>query len=131
MQKKIRRINDFKFSQTTEHSRKALRQTNPEQENGIFALVSSAISHAFNTRTTMKNYHIRLHFLGGKMVAKFCDCSYNFEQSRLVNEFKKRNPIQSLSFEKLREGEFKKGYHNITEPRSIDRKDSSRQKLIK
>ena len=80
---------------------------NPMQKNYItddyhFKLVAEFIKHIFNGQdfrliNGKKKDTIpeKLRCLEGKMIASFCDCSYNFEQAKLIKEFKKsRNLIK-------------------------------------
>ena len=94
MRKKIEKNKDgsLKIGCVIDDSMGDLKQSSLEQEISFFNLVSSCISDVFKTRTTTENYSYRLCFLESKMVAKFCDCSNNFVQSKLVSKFKERNP---------------------------------------
>jgi len=77
---------------------------------GCFNVIAATIAHTFKGPDYKKEkclINIKLGFLKSKSVSLFCDCSNNFDQAKLINEFKsqKKNMIeQNLKKEVQKKG---------------------------
>ena len=68
---------------------------------GCFNLIAATITNIFNTpsQPNLKiSIYEKLDFLESKVVSLFCDCSDNFDQAKLIKEFKKQSDFINLLY---------------------------------
>lgn len=85
-------------------------------KDGCFAVIAATIAHTFtgSDYSTKSNgeigkclLEVKLNFLKSKSVSLFCDCTNNFEQTKLINEFKRQKKFmieQNLKKEMQKKG---------------------------
>lgn len=79
--------------------------------DGCFSIIAATIAHTFRGPDYGKKnkclLDIKLNFLESKSVSLFCDCTNNFEQTKLINEFKRQKKFmieQNLKNEMQKKG---------------------------